>query len=99
MMRCVACGAEMQVVSAVLEQSMLLSGQELRTFDCPHCHRSERSLASTRTIGQLPTERMVLPSSTVWRSDIPEIALAAGRRVWTRVVEAWQNVRRARSVP
>jgi len=38
-MRCVACGLEMRVVRALPDQSMLVSGKELRTFQCPSCDR------------------------------------------------------------
>jgi hypothetical protein len=101
-MRCIACGVEMQLISAVPDQSMMLSGQELRTFECPHCHRSERTLTFTRTIKPLPTERIVLSSPSRWRPAVPDLLFRAARQLWARVAAASQSVMAAlrdRSVP
>jgi len=60
-MRCVACGMEMQIVRKMPDQSMLVTGNEVRAFECPACGSKEQRLVFARNIGELHTERMQLP--------------------------------------
>jgi hypothetical protein len=85
-MRCVACAVEMQVVRAVPDQSMILSGKELRTLECPRCHGRRQQFVLTRNIEQLSSERMLLPSASTWRPLIKDTVRAAVRRAWMRAV-------------
>jgi hypothetical protein len=62
-MRCVACGVEMQIVRKVPDQSMMVTGHELHTFECLSCQSKEHRLVFTHIIDELPTERMHLPSA------------------------------------
>jgi hypothetical protein len=61
-MRCVACGVEMQLVRTVPDNSMMASGRELGTFECPRCHGKAQRLMSTTDITPFATERMQLPT-------------------------------------
>ncbi len=62
-MRCLACGAEMQLieVEAVPDETMMVPSYEHHTFECSGCHNHVRQLVFTREIGPLPSERMRLP--------------------------------------
>jgi len=51
----------MQIVRAVPDQSMMISGKELRTFECLRCRRREERIVFTRFIEQLPAEPMQVP--------------------------------------
>src|SRR6476661_7511198 len=87
-MRCVACAAEMQLIRAEPDQSMLLSGKELRTFECPNCHRTEQTLAFTRNIEQIAAERMPLSPQSSWGADIRQTFVEAAQRGWEHAVAA-----------
>ena len=87
-MRCVACAAEMQLIRAEPDQSMLLSGKELHTFECSNCHRIEQTLVFTRNIEQIAGERMLLPSRSSWGPDIRHTLLKAAQRSWGHAVAA-----------
>jgi hypothetical protein len=86
-MRCVACGLEMRVVRALPDQSMLVSGKELRTFRCPSCDREQQQLVFTRVIEQFATERMLRASR---RRRLPNAARAWGR-AWSRLRRSQQS--------
>jgi hypothetical protein len=91
-MRCVACGLEMRLVRALPDQSMMVSGKELRTFQCPRCDREEQQLVFTRVIDRFRTERMQFPArSSELRGArggrLPNVAEAWGR--------AWSKLRRS----
>src|SRR6266403_1339878 len=89
-MHCVACAAEMLVVLTVPDQSMIASGKELRTFECPRCHSQRQQFVFTRNIEQLSSEQMLLPSSSsTWRPAINTLLVAA-RRAWLRAVAMLQ---------
>jgi hypothetical protein len=47
-MRCLACGAEMQLVEVIQDHTMLIRGYEQHAFECPECHDVERRLAFQR---------------------------------------------------
>jgi len=64
MMRCVACGVEMELARTVPDDSMMVSGRELATFECPRCHGKAQRLMSTNEIVPFATEPMQLPASS-----------------------------------
>jgi len=78
-MRCVACGVEMQIVRKVPDQSMMVTGHELHTFECPGCGGKEQRLVFTRNIDQLHTEPMHLPPPISTSGDLVrhKISIAA----------------------
>jgi hypothetical protein len=90
-MRCIACAAEMQLVGSEPDQSMLLSGQELRTFQCLACGRSEQTLEFTRNIEEIAGERMLLPSRSRSGPDIRDTLLKAAQRIWQHAGTALRN--------
>ena len=55
-MRCLACGAEMQLMHVVQDDTMPVPDYEHRTFMCSACGDIERRLVFARDIGQSPTE-------------------------------------------
>jgi hypothetical protein len=63
-MRCVACGVEMELVRTVPDNSMIASGREIGTFECPRCHGKAQRLMSTHEIAPFVTEPMQLPASS-----------------------------------
>ena len=60
-MRCLACGAEMHLIEAKPDETLMFSGHEQHTFECSGCHLHVRRLVSTHEIGPFPEERMRLP--------------------------------------
>src|SRR2546426_4811549 len=81
----------MQLIRAEPDQSMLLSGQELHTLQCPKCHRIEQRLVFTRNIEQIAGERMQLPRLS-WGPDIRHTLLKAAQRSWGQAVAASRKV-------
>ena len=57
-MCCVACAAEMRLVGRVPDQSMMVTGHELHTLECPGCGSREQRLVSARRIDEMHVERM-----------------------------------------
>jgi hypothetical protein len=57
-MRCVPCGAEMHLVQAVGDDTMMVPGYEHHTFECSACREVERRLTFNRS-RRSPTGRMV----------------------------------------
>jgi len=58
-MRCIACGAEMQVVRVERDDSMMVPGYERQTLQCPTCKEVERRLVfsgESREGGPPPAE-------------------------------------------
>jgi hypothetical protein len=77
----------MRMVRAVPDQSMLVSGQELRTFECPSCGGEERRLVLARTMGQLATEQMRLPPvPSLWGDSSKDKMSVVARTAWSRAV-------------
>ena len=62
-MRCMACAMEMRLVRRVPDQSMMATGNELHTFECPGCGSREQRLVLARRMGEVGGERMHLPPS------------------------------------
>jgi hypothetical protein len=61
-MRCVACGAEMHLIEAVPDGTMMVPGYEQHVFECSGCHdRVRRIVFIPRAIGPLTSDRKQLP--------------------------------------
>jgi hypothetical protein len=77
-MRCVACGVDMELVRAVPDNSMMVSGREIGTFECPRCHAKAQRLMSTHEIEPFASERMQLPaiSSALLATTMHKMSLA-----------------------
>ena len=83
-MRCVACGVEMELVRTVPDNSMIASGRELGTFECPRCHGKTQRLISTAEIAPFATESMQLPAaSSTLLPTLMENVSAAGQKTVT----------------
>ena len=88
-MRCVACGVEMELVHTVPDNSTIASGRELGTFECPRCHGKAQRLLTTNEIAPFATERMQLPGGSS-----PLVADAMNRMVLAKnraqiLVQGW----------
>jgi hypothetical protein len=99
-MRCLACGAEMQLMHVVQDDTMWVPGYEHRTFMCSACGDIERRLVFARDIGQRHTEPVsvqtappILPAPT----DQQERGAASGilRRVFAKLRRKPVSVRPA----
>ena len=66
-MRCVACGAEMNLVKVVQVQDNTTSspGIEDHSFRCSECHEIERCLIPTRHGREIDTAPPIVPASAV----------------------------------
>jgi hypothetical protein len=95
-MRCVACGVEMELVHTVPDSGMVASGRELGTFECPRCHGKAQRLMTANEIAPFATERMQLPagSSTLLAGATSKIASA--KRKAQILAQSW--LARARTV-
>ena len=47
-MRCMVCSEEMRLVQTVPDETMIVTGFEHHTFNCPSCHDEERRLVFVR---------------------------------------------------
>ena len=47
-MRCIECGADMRKVQVTRDDTMMVSGYEHHTLECPSCRRVERRLVFSR---------------------------------------------------
>jgi hypothetical protein len=63
-MRCIACGVEMKLVHTLPDNSMVASGREFGTFECPRCHGKAQRLMTSNEIAPFATERMQLPTGS-----------------------------------
>jgi hypothetical protein len=79
-MRCLACGAEMHLIEAAPDQTMMFAGYEQHTFECSGCHLQVRRLVSSHEIGTFPEERMRLPSGWLKTKNIGVTAKVAWAR-------------------
>jgi hypothetical protein len=64
-MRCIACGAEMQVVRVERDDTMMVAGYERQTLQCPTCKEVERRLVfsgESREGASPPAEAVPAPS-------------------------------------
>ena len=95
-MRCMACAMEMRLVRRVPDQGMMVSGNELHTFECPGCGSREQRLVLVRTMDEVGAEKMHLPPSFATpgvqvRQRMSLVAQAARRRAQLALAasDAW----------
>lgn len=95
-MRCMACAMEMRLVRRVPDQSMMATGNELHTFECPGCGSREQRLVLVRTMDEVGAEKMHLPPSFATpgvqvRHRMSLVAQAARRRAQLALAasDAW----------
>jgi hypothetical protein len=79
-MRCLACGAEMHLIEAAPDQTMMFAGYEQHTFECSGCHLQVRRLVSSHEIGPFAEERMRLPPGWLKTQNIGVTAKVAWAR-------------------
>jgi hypothetical protein len=79
-MRCLACGAEMHLIEAAPDQTMMFAGYEQHTFECSGCHLQVRRLVSSHEIGPFAEERMRLPPGWLTTQNIGVTAKVAWAR-------------------
>jgi hypothetical protein len=87
---------QMRLVRRVPDQSMMATGNELHTFECPGCGSREQQLVLVRRIDEVGGERMRLPPSFVTsggqiRQRMSLVAQAAcrGARLVLAASETW----------
>ena len=61
-MRCISCGAEMDVVRVDRDDTMLVPGYERETLQCSTCKEVEQRLVFGGENGSRPTESVTAPS-------------------------------------
>ena len=95
-MRCMVCAMEMRLVRRVPDQGMMVSGNELHTFECPGCGSREQRLVLVRTMDEVGAEKMHLPPSFATpgvqvRQRMSLVAQAARRRAQLALAasDAW----------
>jgi hypothetical protein len=74
-MRCMACGAEMVLMSVVADGTMPVAGFEHRTFMCSGCHDVERRLTFTKRDEEKLPEPMPVHTSP---PTVPTLLVPAG---------------------
>jgi hypothetical protein len=55
-MLCISCGTEMRLVRVEPDVTMMVTGYEHQTFECPSCRETERRLTFTREPTQQPSQ-------------------------------------------
>ncbi len=55
-MLCISCGTEMRLVRVEPDDTMMVTGYEHQTFECPSCQETERRLTFTREPTPQPGE-------------------------------------------
>jgi hypothetical protein len=55
-MLCISCGTEMRLVRVEPDDTMMVTGFEYQTFECPSCQETERRLTFTREPTPQPGE-------------------------------------------
>lgn len=61
-MRCISCGAEMDVVRVDRDDTMMVPGYERQTLQCSTCKEVEQRLVFSGENGLRPTESVTAPS-------------------------------------
>jgi hypothetical protein len=79
-MRCLACGAEMHLIEAAPDETLMFAGYERHTFECSGCHLHVRRLVSSHEIGPFAEERMRLPPGWLKTQNIGVTAKVAWAR-------------------
>jgi hypothetical protein len=85
----------------VPDNSKMVSGREIGTFECPSCHGTAQRLMSTHEIEPFASERMQLPamSSTLLANTMHKMSLAkqkmfvAARSALTRALAMFRGSR------
>jgi len=88
-MRCLACGAEMRLMQAVPDNTMMVAGYEHQTWQCSSCNDVERRLAFTR--GKTPIENVPMPPAPPQALPTPQDetappAATASASAWARTI-------------
>jgi hypothetical protein len=84
-MRCVACGVDMALVRAAPDNSMIPSGCEIGTYECPRCHSTALRRMPAPGLEPFADERMQLPavSSALMVSAMRKLSLAKEKTMVT----------------
>ena len=84
-MLCIACGAEMRLVQAVPDTTMMVTGYEHHTLQCTGCNDIERRLVFTRE--KTPVANVSMPVHPPAAEPPPPIDRGvAAPSVWSRTV-------------
>jgi hypothetical protein len=85
-MLCIACGAEMRLMQAIPDTTMMVTGYEHHTLQCTGCNEIERRLVFTRE--KTPVANVPVPPAPVHPAEPPAQIdrVAATPSVWTRTV-------------
>jgi hypothetical protein len=82
-MLCITCGAEMRLIQAVPDTTMMVSGYEHHTLQCTGCNEIERRLVFTRE--KTPAANVPLPVHPA-ESSPPIDRGPAAPSAWARTV-------------
>jgi hypothetical protein len=66
-MLCISCGTEMRLVRVQPDDTMMVTGYEYQTFECPSCQETERRLTFTRE----PTPQPGQPAPIEQAAPVP----------------------------
>lgn len=87
-MLCIACGAEMRLMQAVPDNTMMVSGYEHHTLQCTGCDEVERRLIFTRE--KTPAANVPVPPVAAAGAPVdptaPQDDRVAAPSVWARAV-------------
>jgi hypothetical protein len=85
-MLCIACGAEMRLMQAVPDTTMMVTGYEHHTLQCTGCNEIERRLVFTRE--KTPVANVPVPPVLVHPAEPPPPIDrgAAAPSAWARTV-------------
>jgi hypothetical protein len=64
-MLCISCGTEMRLVRVQPDDTMMVTGYEYQTFECPSCREIERRLTFTREPTPQPGQSAPLEAAPV----------------------------------
>ena len=83
-MLCIACGAEMRLMQAVPDTTMMVTGYEHHTLQCTGCNEIERRLVFTRE--KTPVANVPVPVHPAEPPPQIDREAAAPSSVWARTV-------------
>jgi len=91
-MRCLACGAEMHLMQAVPDDTMMVAGYEHQTWQCTSCNDVERRLAFSRA--KTPIAAVPMPAAPPQDDSPPTpapepplaAATTASASAWARTI-------------
>jgi hypothetical protein len=85
-MLCLECGTEMRLVQVVEDTTMLVSGYEHHTWQCPGCSTIERRTIFTRE--KTPTPRVTIePTHTIRAKPAPTVPIEPTQPVSVKVAQ------------